>query len=120
MLPPATATTRHPSPARSQQEDGGRFEMTTIPPTMCALVLHAYNPGSHASQRLAERPIPQPSKGEVLVRMAALQCLYGVNNALPMVSGIEGCGAGPWCGPGRGSWCGAFWGHAWPARRARA
>jgi NADPH:quinone reductase-like Zn-dependent oxidoreductase len=76
--------------------------MTTIPTTMRALVLHAYETGSYASLLLEERPTPKPGKGEVLVRMAAspinpsdlaaLQGLYGVKKALPMVPGIEGCG----------------------------
>jgi NADPH:quinone reductase-like Zn-dependent oxidoreductase len=69
---------------------------------MRALVLHRYDIGSYASLTLEERPTPQPSRGEVLVRMAAspinpsdlasLQGLYGVKKALPMVPGIEGCG----------------------------
>jgi NADPH:quinone reductase-like Zn-dependent oxidoreductase len=76
--------------------------MMKIPATMRALVLHAYEIGSYASLRLEERPTPQPRKGEVLVRMAAspinpsdlaaLQGLYGVPKALPIVPGIEGCG----------------------------
>jgi NADPH2:quinone reductase len=77
--------------------------MATIPTTMRALVLHSYDIGSFASLTLEERTVPQPGKGEVLVRMAAspinpsdlasLQGLYGVKKALPMVPGIEGSGA---------------------------
>jgi NADPH:quinone reductase-like Zn-dependent oxidoreductase len=76
--------------------------MATIPTTMRALVLHAYDIGSYTSLTLEEHPTPQPGKGEVLVRMtaspinpsdlASLQGLYGVKKALPMVPGIEGCG----------------------------
>jgi NADPH:quinone reductase len=76
--------------------------MTTIPTTMRALVLHSYDIGSYASLTLEERTVPQPGKGEVLVRMAAspinpsdlasLQGLYGVKKTLPMVPGIEGSG----------------------------
>jgi NADPH:quinone reductase len=76
--------------------------MVTIPTTMRALVLHSYDIGSYTSLTLEERALPQPSKGEVLVRMAAspinpsdlasLQGLYGVQKALPLVPGIEGCG----------------------------
>ena len=76
--------------------------MATIPTTMRAVVLHTYEIGSYTSLALEERPTPRPGKGEVLVRMAAspinpsdlasLQGLYGVQKALPMVPGIEGCG----------------------------
>jgi NADPH:quinone reductase len=76
--------------------------MATNPTTMRALVLHSYDIGSYASLTLEERTVPQPGKGEVLVRMAAspinpsdlasLQGLYGVKKALPMVPGIEGSG----------------------------
>jgi NADPH:quinone reductase-like Zn-dependent oxidoreductase len=78
--------------------------MATVPTpaTMRALVLHAYDPGSYASLTLEERPTPHPGRGAVLVRMAAspinpsdlaaLQGLYGVPKALPVVPGIEGCG----------------------------
>jgi NADPH:quinone reductase-like Zn-dependent oxidoreductase len=69
---------------------------------MRALVLHAYDLSFCASLSLEERPVPQPGLGEVLVRMAAspinpsdlasLQGLYGEQNALPVVPGIEGCG----------------------------
>jgi NADPH:quinone reductase-like Zn-dependent oxidoreductase len=84
--------------------------MTTIPATMRALVLHAYDPGSYASLTVEERLTPQPRKGEVLVRMAAspvnpsdlasLQGLYGVKKALPVVPGIEGSGMVVQTGPG--------------------
>jgi NADPH:quinone reductase-like Zn-dependent oxidoreductase len=76
--------------------------MTTIPTTMRALVLHAYDPDTYASLTLEERPTPRPGRGEVLVRMAAspinpsdlasLHGLYGERKALPLVPGIEGCG----------------------------
>src|SRR5215469_7250638 len=76
--------------------------MAAIPTTMRAVVLHRYEIGSYASLTLEERPTPQPGKSEVLVRMtaspinpsdlASLQGLYGVQKALPMVPGIEGCG----------------------------
>jgi NADPH:quinone reductase len=88
--------------ASRQQGDGRRFAMTTIPTTMHALVLHAYETGSFAALTLEERPTPQPRAGEVLVRMAAspinpsdlaaLRGLYGEPKALPIVPGIEGCG----------------------------
>lgn len=77
-------------------------EMATIPATMRALVLHAYEVGSYASLTLEERPTPQPRRGEALVRMiaspinpsdlASLQGLYGAPKALPVVPGLEGCG----------------------------
>jgi len=77
---------------------------------MHALVLHAYETGSYASLTLEERPTPHPGKGEVLVRMAAspinpsdlaaLQGLYGVKKALPLIPGIEGCGTVVQIGPG--------------------
>lgn len=79
--------------------------MPTIPATMRAVVLHAYDLGSYRSVpalTVEERPTPQPGHGEVLVRMAAspinpsdlasLQGHYGVPKPLPMVPGIEGCG----------------------------
>ncbi|PWT75481.1 MAG: zinc-binding dehydrogenase [Chloroflexi bacterium] len=76
--------------------------MATIPTTMRALVLHAYDIGSYSSLTLEERAVPEPTRGEVLVRMAtspinpsdlaSLQGLYGVRKALPMVPGIEGSG----------------------------
>ncbi len=76
--------------------------MPAIPTTMRALVLHTYQLGSYASLTLEERAVPQPGKGEVLVRVAAapinpsdlasLQGLYGVPKPLPVVPGIEGCG----------------------------
>jgi NADPH:quinone reductase-like Zn-dependent oxidoreductase len=84
--------------------------MATIPSTMRAVVLHAYDVGSYTSLTLEERPTPQPGKGEVLVRMAAspinpsdlasLQGLYGVKKPLPMVPGIEGSGMVVRAGPG--------------------
>src|SRR5512146_2102943 len=75
---------------------------TTIPQTMRALVVHAYEVGSYASLTVEDRPTPHPGRGEVLVRMAAspinpsdlasLQGAYGVPKTLPMVPGIEGSG----------------------------
>ena len=74
----------------------------TIPKTMRALVVHAYEVGSYASLTVEQRPTPHPGRGEVLVQMAAspinpsdlasLQGAYGVPKALPMVPGIEGSG----------------------------
>lgn len=75
---------------------------STIPATMRALVLHAYDLGSYGSLTLEERPTPHPGKGEVLVRMAAspinpsdlaaLQGAHGGNKALPTIPGLEGSG----------------------------
>lgn len=76
--------------------------MNAVPTTMRALVLHAYDVGSYTSLTLEDRPVPQPRRGEVLVRVAAapinpsdlafLQGLYGVKKPLPVVPGIEGSG----------------------------
>lgn len=74
----------------------------TIPTTMRALVLHAYDLDSYGSLTLEARPTPRPGKGEVLVRMAAspinpsdlaaLRGFHGVKKALPLVPGLEGSG----------------------------
>lgn len=72
--------------------------MPDLPDTMRALVVDA--PG--APPRLAERPVPRPKAGEVLVRMAAspvnpsdlmtIAGEYGTGWAFPLVPGLEGAG----------------------------
>lgn len=72
-----------------------------LPETMRALVLTAHD-GRRESLRVETRPVPRPSPGQVLVRVAAspinpsdLLCvrgLYGVKRPLPWVPGLEGSG----------------------------
>ncbi len=67
---------------------------------MPALELSAYDGGE--SLVLTERPVPQPGRGEVLVKIAAtpvnpsdllfLRGEYGVPKPLPVIPGEEGCG----------------------------
>jgi NADPH2:quinone reductase len=73
---------------------------------MRALELQAYG----GQPRLANKPVPRPGPGEVLVRIAAapihpadvafLLGLYGVKKPLPVVPGIEGSGTVVAAGPG--------------------
>jgi len=73
---------------------------------MKALELQAYG----EQLRIAEKPVPRPGPGEVLVRIAAapinpsdvtfLRGLYGVKKPLPVVPGIEGSGTVVAAGPG--------------------
>jgi NADPH2:quinone reductase len=77
--------------------------MTTsaLPQTMRALRLTAYD-GRPESLQLVEMPVPKPSAGQVLVRIAAapinpadqmfVRGLYGVKRPLPTVPGFEGSG----------------------------
>ncbi|GIV11060.1 MAG: alcohol dehydrogenase [Fimbriimonadales bacterium] len=72
-----------------------------IPETMHAAVLHAYD-GAPESLRVEMRPVPTPSRGQVLVKMHAtpinpsdlmfLKGFYGVQKPLPVVPGWEGMG----------------------------
>jgi NADPH:quinone reductase-like Zn-dependent oxidoreductase len=76
------------------------------PTTMKALELHAYD----GRPRLVEKPVPQPGRGQVLVRVAAtpinpsdlkfMEGAYGVRKALPVVPGFEGSGIVVAAGPG--------------------
>ncbi len=69
-----------------------------FPATMRALEVESYG----APLRLAERPVPRPARGQVLVRMSAAPInpsdiaftkgLYGVRKPLPAVPGFEGSG----------------------------
>jgi NADPH:quinone reductase-like Zn-dependent oxidoreductase len=78
---------------------------TTIPDTMRAVVLPGY--GEDALNaigllQVAERPVPRPEHGQVLVRMEAVPCnpsdllllegKYGTLKTLPTVPGWEGAG----------------------------
>jgi NADPH:quinone reductase-like Zn-dependent oxidoreductase len=68
---------------------------------MRALALHAYD-GTRASLTLVEKPLPEPGKGEVLVKITAaamnpsdlllLRGEYGTLKTLPFIAGIEGSG----------------------------
>ncbi|MBZ4417086.1 zinc-binding dehydrogenase [Myxococcus sp. RHST-1-4] len=68
---------------------------------MRALVLTAYD-GRRESLRVETLPVPFPSPGQVLVRVAAspinpsdmlfVRGLYGAKRPLPAVPGLEGCG----------------------------
>lgn len=73
----------------------------TIPRTMRVVELRAYD-GQPQSMTLVEKPVPVPSRGQVLVRIAAapinpsdllfIRGLYGVRKELPVVPGFEGSG----------------------------
>lgn len=75
--------------------------MAEIPATMRALELQAYD-GHPESLRVAERPVPQPGPGQILVRIAAapinpsdlmfVRSLYGFQKPLPAIPGFEGSG----------------------------
>jgi NADPH:quinone reductase-like Zn-dependent oxidoreductase len=73
----------------------------SIPKTMRALELRSYD-GGEASLVVAEKPVPAPGAGEVLVQIAAtpvnpsdlmfIRGLYGVKKGLPVVPGFEASG----------------------------
>lgn len=73
---------------------------TKIPDTMKVAVLHAYTGADALS--IEQRPVPQPGKNEVLVKvayspihpsdLATLQGHYGLKNPTPIVPGGEGSG----------------------------
>jgi NADPH:quinone reductase len=75
--------------------------MATIPETMRAVQLHAYD-GKPESIAVAEIPVPRPGPAEVLVRVAAspinpsdlmfVRGLYGFKKPLPAIPGFEGSG----------------------------
>ncbi|MDC0714910.1 zinc-binding dehydrogenase [Stigmatella sp. ncwal1] len=77
------------------------MKTAALPETMRALCLMDYQ-GGLGSLRLMERPLPKPSAGQLLVRVAAapihpadrmfLQGRYGVKKPLPVVPGFEGSG----------------------------
>lgn len=72
-----------------------------LPPTMRALEILAYD-GKPESLVLAERPVPHPGKGQVLVQIAAaalnpsdtgfIRGLYAMQKKLPVTPGFEGSG----------------------------
>lgn len=72
-----------------------------IPATMRALELRDYD-GTRESLAVVERPVPQPRRNEVLVRIGAspanpsdlsfLRGLYGLKKKLPVVPGFEAAG----------------------------
>jgi NADPH:quinone reductase-like Zn-dependent oxidoreductase len=72
-----------------------------IPSTMRALQLRAYD-GKPESLVLVEKPVPHPSKGQVLVKIAAtpvnpsdagfIRGLYAMQKKLPITPGFEGSG----------------------------
>lgn len=72
-----------------------------IPPTMRTLQLRAYD-GKPESLVLAEKPVPSPGKGQVLVQIAAapvnpsdtgfIRGLYAMQKKLPVTPGFEGSG----------------------------
>jgi len=75
--------------------------MKQIPDTMRAVELRSYEGGDDALA-VAERPVPRPGAGRVLVRVAAapvnpsdlafLRGAYGIRKRLPVVPGFEGSG----------------------------
>lgn len=77
------------------------FGGEAVPDTMRALELRAYD-GRPESLALAERPVPRPGPGEVLVRISAspvnpsdlmfVRGLYGLTKDLPVVPGFEASG----------------------------
>lgn len=72
----------------------------SLPKTMKAAVLHAYEGAS--ALKVEERPLPTPRAGEVLVKIVAapinpsdvmfIQGLYGFKKDLPVVPGFESSG----------------------------
>ncbi|WAM28972.1 zinc-binding dehydrogenase [Myxococcus sp. NMCA1] len=72
-----------------------------VPETMRALVLTAYD-GRPESLRVESRPVPRPTTGQVLVRVAAapinpadlmfMRGQYGIRKPLPVVPGLEASG----------------------------
>lgn len=77
------------------------MDSQTLPPTMRALQLRAYDKRAE-SLSLIEKPVPQPRRNEVLVKISAspvnpsdlmfLRGLYGQRKPLPVVPGFEGAG----------------------------
>src|SRR5438874_4644546 len=75
--------------------------MKRIPETMRAVELRSYGGGAD-SVVVAEKPVPRPGNGQVLVRVAAapvnpsdlsfLRGTYGHTKRLPVVPGFEGSG----------------------------
>jgi NADPH2:quinone reductase len=73
----------------------------TLPAMMAALELDSYD-GWRTGLKLAEKPLPHPGPGQVLVKMAAapinpadiafMKGQYGVRKSLPTVPGWEGSG----------------------------
>src|SRR6188472_4593498 len=76
-----------------------------IPEKMRAVVLSEYREGvadAVRGLRVEERPVPQPRRGQVLIKMAAAPCnpsdllllqgKYGTLKTLPTVPGWEGAG----------------------------
>jgi NADPH2:quinone reductase len=90
--------------------------MKQLPDTMRAVELRSYEGGADALA-VAERPLPRPGAGQVLVRIAAapvnpsdlafLRGAYGIRKRLPVVPGFEGSGRVVAAGDG-----------AWPRRLA--
>ena len=82
--------------------------MTSIPPTMQAVI--AREPGDASVLVLAERPVPEPAAGEVLLRVLAaginrpdIMQRQGIAKPTPGVTdvlGLEVCGEVVACGPG--------------------
>ncbi|VFR17199.1 Quinone oxidoreductase [plant metagenome] len=80
----------------------------TIPPAMQAII--ATTPGDASVLALAERPVPQPGPGEVLLRVLAagvnrpdIMQREGLAKPAPGVTdvlGLEACGEVAACGPG--------------------
>jgi NADPH:quinone reductase-like Zn-dependent oxidoreductase len=78
------------------------------PKSMTALHLDSF--AGVETLRLVEKPVPQPGRGEVLVRVRAspvnpsdvMFCrgLYGIDRPLPATPGFEGCGDVVAAGPG--------------------
>jgi len=79
-----------------------------IPEQMTAVVLDSYT--GHEALRVEERPVPNPGKDEVLVKVAAspinpsdiaeLNGRYGFKNPPPIIPGGEGSGTVVAVGPG--------------------
>jgi NADPH:quinone reductase-like Zn-dependent oxidoreductase len=75
--------------------------MSDVPATMKALEVRAYG-ARPENLALAERPVPRPGPGQVLVRIAAapvnpsdlmfVRGLYGFRKELPAIPGFEGSG----------------------------
>jgi len=103
------------APGNAVIERGG---MTQIPETMRALELRSYDGGAD-SLVLAEKPVPRPGAGQVLVRVAAspvnpsdlmfLRGMYGLRKRLPVVPGFE-C-SGEVVASGGGFWARYLVGH---------
>lgn len=85
--------------------------MTRLPDTMRAVELRSYEGGADALA-VADRPVPRPGAGQVLVRIAAapvnpsdlafLRGAYGIRKRLPVVPGFEG--SGEVVAAGMGAW----------------